>query len=106
MKWKKWSRTPSVRRKAERVAGVQTGKEEALRRPYRCLPEAKGVDSKAGEGLFITACTDRTKPNDFKLEVGRFRLHIRKMFFTLRVLRHWYRLPHPWICSRSGCMGL
>jgi len=52
------------------------------------IQSLKGAYRKAGDVLFRRTCNDQKRGNSFKLEEGRFRLDIRKKFFTVRVVRY------------------
>ena len=76
---------PLLRGRAGRAGVVQPGEEKAAGRPYCGLPGLKGGCKKDGDSLFSKACCNRTRGDGFKLKEGRFRLDIRKKYFTVRV---------------------
>jgi len=57
------------------------------------LQYLKRACKKDGDKLFSSACWDWTRGHGFKLKEVRFRLDIRKKFSTVRVAKHWHRLP-------------
>ena len=76
-------------------------KRRLWRDPIVVFQYVNGGCKKEEDRLFSGVCCDRTRGNSLKLKEGRFRLDIMKMFFTVRVVKHWRRLPREVVDAPS-----
>lgn len=82
------------KQETERVGIVCPGEERALGRLYNSFPVLKGsLQERWGPIYFAKACSDSARGSGFKMKEDKFRYRCKEEVFTVRVVRHWNRLP-------------
>jgi len=76
-----------------------SGRRSSRRSPYSRISVSKGGLQEA-DRLFSRVCCDGTRGSGFKVQEGRFTLDMMKVF-TIRVVRHWHRLPREVVEASS-----
>lgn len=81
---------------------VQHGEGKTSGGPKRSLPVPAGrLLRRWSEALHTVVHDWRTRDNRWEMKEQRFLLHIRKTFFSIRIIRQWNRLPRKTVPSPS-----
>lgn len=83
---------PLLQREAENVGAAQPGEGRLSGDLLGILQYLKWLQG-SWRGTVSGTVSDRARSNRSKLKEGKFSLDTEKQFFTIRLVKHWHRLP-------------